>query len=63
MFTQPLMYKTIKNTKPVLDKYADKLIAEKVVTPEEVKVSFWSVLHCVLILYYIFLLTQKSAMQ
>uniref|UniRef100_A0A0A9XM16 2-oxoglutarate dehydrogenase complex component E1 n=1 Tax=Lygus hesperus TaxID=30085 RepID=A0A0A9XM16_LYGHE len=37
MFTQPLMYKTIKNTKPVLDKYADKLVAENIVTTEEVK--------------------------
>lgn len=38
MFTQPIMYKVIKNTPPVLDKYADKLIEEKVVTKEEVKV-------------------------
>uniref|UniRef100_A0A069DY23 2-oxoglutarate dehydrogenase complex component E1 n=1 Tax=Panstrongylus megistus TaxID=65343 RepID=A0A069DY23_9HEMI len=37
MFTQPLMYKTIKATKPVLDKYADKLISEGVVTDAEVK--------------------------
>uniref|UniRef100_A0A8D8L8Q2 2-oxoglutarate dehydrogenase complex component E1 n=1 Tax=Cacopsylla melanoneura TaxID=428564 RepID=A0A8D8L8Q2_9HEMI len=37
MFTQPLMYKIIKNTKPCLDKYADKLISEGVCTPEEVK--------------------------
>lgn len=28
MFTQPLMYRKIKSTKPVLDKYADKLIKE-----------------------------------
>lgn len=38
MFTQPIMYKVIKQTAPVLDKYADKLIEEKVVTKEEVKV-------------------------
>lgn len=38
MFTQPLMYKTIKATKPVLDKYAEKLISEGVVNAEEVKV-------------------------
>ncbi|CAA9993310.1 unnamed protein product [Nesidiocoris tenuis] len=37
MFTQPLMYKTIKNTKPLLDKYAEKLISEGVVNQEEVK--------------------------
>eukprot|EP00102_Acyrthosiphon_pisum_P021105 XP_016658315.1 PREDICTED: 2-oxoglutarate dehydrogenase, mitochondrial isoform X3 [Acyrthosiphon pisum] len=37
MFTQPIMYKVIKKTPPVLDKYADKLIEEKVVTKEEVK--------------------------
>ncbi|XP_025419010.1 2-oxoglutarate dehydrogenase, mitochondrial isoform X5 [Sipha flava] len=37
MFTQPIMYKVIKNTPPVLDKYAEKLIEEKVVTKEEVK--------------------------
>lgn len=38
MFTQPLMYRKIKNTPHVLDKYAEKLIQEGVVTPEEVKV-------------------------
>ncbi|XP_046392851.1 2-oxoglutarate dehydrogenase, mitochondrial isoform X3 [Ischnura elegans] len=37
MFTQPLMYRKIRNTKPGLDKYADRLISEGVVTPEEVK--------------------------
>ncbi|XP_034239296.1 2-oxoglutarate dehydrogenase, mitochondrial isoform X2 [Thrips palmi] len=37
MFTQPLMYRKIRNTKPALDKYAEKLIEEGVVTPEEVK--------------------------
>jgi 2-oxoglutarate dehydrogenase E1 component len=37
MFTQPLMYRKIKNTPPALDIYANKLIAEGVVTTEEVK--------------------------
>lgn len=37
MFTQPLMYKIIKKTPPALDKYADKLIQEGVVTSDEVK--------------------------
>ncbi|XP_066991085.1 2-oxoglutarate dehydrogenase complex component E1 isoform X2 [Anabrus simplex] len=37
MFTQPLMYRKIKKTPPVLDKYADKLISDGIVTPEEVK--------------------------
>jgi 2-oxoglutarate dehydrogenase E1 component len=32
------MYRKIKNTPHVLDKYAEKLIQEGVVTPEEVKV-------------------------
>lgn len=39
MFTQPIMYKVIKKTLPVLDKYAKKLIEEKEVTKEEVKVK------------------------
>ncbi|XP_069354829.1 2-oxoglutarate dehydrogenase complex component E1 isoform X3 [Maniola hyperantus] len=37
MFTQPLMYQKIRKTKPVLEKYADQLISEGVVTAEEVK--------------------------
>ncbi|XP_057325102.1 2-oxoglutarate dehydrogenase complex component E1 isoform X5 [Microplitis mediator] len=37
MFTQPLMYRKIKNTPPGLDIYSKKLIDEGVVTPEEVK--------------------------
>ncbi|XP_075228153.1 2-oxoglutarate dehydrogenase, mitochondrial-like [Lycorma delicatula] len=37
MFTQPVMYKKIKQMKPVNYLYADKLIKEKVITPEEVK--------------------------
>lgn len=36
-FTQPLMYKRIRQTKPVLDLYANKLIEEGCVTAEEVK--------------------------
>ena len=28
MFTQPLMYRKIRQTKPILDKYAEKLIGE-----------------------------------
>ncbi|XP_046960325.1 2-oxoglutarate dehydrogenase, mitochondrial isoform X2 [Vanessa cardui] len=37
MFTQPLMYQKIRKTKPVLEIYAERLIAEGVVTAEEVK--------------------------
>uniref|UniRef100_A0A1B6CX51 2-oxoglutarate dehydrogenase, mitochondrial n=1 Tax=Clastoptera arizonana TaxID=38151 RepID=A0A1B6CX51_9HEMI len=37
MFTQPLMYSIIKKTKPGLEKYADQLIGEGVVTEAEVK--------------------------
>ncbi|XP_066904254.1 2-oxoglutarate dehydrogenase complex component E1 isoform X3 [Halyomorpha halys] len=37
MFTQPLMYQIIKKQKPVLDKYAEQLITEGVVSEEEVK--------------------------
>ncbi|XP_011258331.2 2-oxoglutarate dehydrogenase, mitochondrial isoform X5 [Camponotus floridanus] len=37
MFTQPLMYRKIRNTPPALDKYANTLIADSVVSPEEVK--------------------------
>lgn len=52
MFTQPLMYRKIKTTPPAVQKYADKLIAEGIVTPEEVKVCTWmyhSTRHSVLI--------------
>lgn len=38
MFTQPLMYKQIKKQKPVLQKYAEKLIAEGAVTRQEYEV-------------------------
>ncbi|XP_043668753.1 2-oxoglutarate dehydrogenase, mitochondrial isoform X4 [Vespula pensylvanica] len=37
MFTQPLMYRKIRNTVPALDKYAKSLIDDGVVTTEEVK--------------------------
>ena len=37
MFTQPLMYRKIKHTPPALDKYANSLITDGVVSPEEVK--------------------------
>ncbi|XP_017882188.1 2-oxoglutarate dehydrogenase, mitochondrial isoform X6 [Ceratina calcarata] len=37
MFTQPLMYRKIKNTPPALDKYSKSLIDDGVVTLEEVK--------------------------
>lgn len=37
MFTQPLMYRKIKSTKPCLDKYSEQLIQEGVVTEEDVK--------------------------
>lgn len=38
MFTQPLMYKQIKKQKPVLQKYAEKLIADGVVSRQEYEV-------------------------
>lgn len=41
MFTQPLMYKQIHRQVPVLKKYADKLIAEGVVTLQEFEVGRW----------------------
>lgn len=37
MFTQPLMYRKIKSTKPIFQKYSDKLLSEGVVTEDEVK--------------------------
>lgn len=37
MFTQPLMYRKIKATKPVLQKYSEQLITEGIVTEAEVK--------------------------
>lgn len=38
MFTQPLMYKKIKQQKNVLHKYADQLVSEGVVTEEQVRI-------------------------
>lgn len=38
MFTQPIMYKKIKATKPVVEKYADKLMKEGVVDESYFKV-------------------------
>ncbi|KAK9500382.1 hypothetical protein O3M35_001659 [Rhynocoris fuscipes] len=37
MFTQPLMYKKIRATKPVLFKFSEKLISEGIATKEEVQ--------------------------
>ena len=37
MFTQPIMYTKIKKQQPVNDIYAQRLIAEKVYTPEEIE--------------------------
>lgn len=39
MFTQPLMYKQIKKQKGVLQKFAEKLIADGVVTTQEYEVK------------------------
>lgn len=39
MFTQPLMYKKIKKQKGVLKKYAEKLIADGVITVQEYQVN------------------------
>lgn len=38
MFTQPLMYKKIKQMPVVLKKYSDKLVTEGVITREEYEV-------------------------
>lgn len=40
MFTQPLMYKKIKKQKSVLQKFAEKLITEGVVTTQEYEVMW-----------------------
>uniref|UniRef100_A0A1L8E1Z8 2-oxoglutarate dehydrogenase complex component E1 n=1 Tax=Nyssomyia neivai TaxID=330878 RepID=A0A1L8E1Z8_9DIPT len=37
MFTQPLMYQKIRQLKPILEIYSDKLVSEGVVTNDEVK--------------------------
>lgn len=39
MFTQPLMYKQIKKQKGVLKKFAEKVIAEGVITTQEYEVN------------------------
>lgn len=39
MFTQPLMYKQIKKQKGVLQKFAEKVIAEGVITMQEYEVN------------------------
>ena len=41
MFTQPLMYKKIKQMKTCLVKYAEKLIAGGTVSQQEYEVSTW----------------------
>lgn len=41
MFTQPLMYKQIKKQKPVLQKYAEKLIADGIVSRQEYEVQLF----------------------
>jgi len=38
MFTQPIMYKRIRNQPIVLNKYADQLVKENVITQQEFKV-------------------------
>lgn len=39
MFTQPLMYKKIKKEKGVLKKFAERLIADGVITVQEYQVN------------------------
>lgn len=39
MFTQPLMYKKVKKQKGVMKKYAEKLIADGVITVQEYQVK------------------------
>lgn len=39
MFTQPLMYKRIQKQEQVLNSYSKKLVAEGVVTKDEVQVG------------------------
>lgn len=39
MFTQPLMYKKIKQMPVLLKKYSDKLVNEAVITREEYEVD------------------------
>lgn len=44
MFTQPIMYKKIRATKPVVEKYAEKLIKEGVVDESYFKVPVLSLI-------------------
>ena len=46
MFTQPLMYKKIRSTPTVLQKYCDELIQEGTITKEEYEVSELATYHC-----------------
>lgn len=39
MFTQPLMYKKIKKQKGVLEKFAQKVIAEGIITIQQYEVN------------------------
>ena len=41
-FTQPLMYQRIRKQTPVMKKYADKLIADGIVTEAEYEVGDYS---------------------
>lgn len=52
MFTQPLMYKQIKKQKPVLQKYAEKLIAEGAVSRQEYEVQTTCLLLLLVILQF-----------
>lgn len=59
MFTQPLMYRKIKNTLSALDKYSNSLMENSVVTPEEVKVRESYIYF--LRIFYIITFTIKAA--
>lgn len=50
MFTQPLMYKKIRETPIVLNKYADKLISEATVSKDEFDVSICFYLMVILVM-------------
>jgi len=45
MFTQPIMYKKIRDQPIVLKKYADQLINEHVITEHEFQVDTWLAAH------------------
>ena len=40
-FTQPLMYRRIRQQKPLMKNYAEKCISEGIVTKQEYEVSFF----------------------